>query len=296
MAANFWLGGTSSNAETAANWSAGTVLADGEDGVFQATGTNGITGDLRAAEDIDPAAIRVIGNYRNNIGVSAADPFKLADVTTFEHDVDGGSTQVCYYDFTSATNAVIRRTGTHAESCYIVDGDYTNVLITSGNVIFGAGCTFGATAKIRIDREAGRPRPQVSFLAGAAMNAATQLWIGDAEVYCYTPLAGIVDIQEKGTLFHRPTTGTPTLALVNVNGGKLFIKATIAVICTRVEASGAALVDTTESALTVTFTDAQAHGDAVFDTRPGVDIYTNTPVVSGKGKIPNAALSQLSSY
>lgn len=285
MAANIWLGSTS-NVETAGNWSAGTVLADGEDGIFNHSCTAGPQGDLTTAEDVDAASLRFIGGFDNSVGVDASSPLIIDSATTVEVDVNGGPSQAIYLKLTNGcTNLVVRRTSGNPYGFYYVNGAITGtVVINGGNVVFGANASFGAAAEIVINKSGDGTRPAVTFLAGCAFNAASQVWLDDGQVTCYTPMAGLLDIQRSGQWYHVPTTGTPTMLRVNC-AGLLDVTAGVATTITMFKGYGNGKL-ITRGTYAVTLTNATVTDDAVLDTRPGIDVYSNAPTVSGNASAP----------
>lgn len=295
-AKNYWLGTTSSDAEVAANWSAGTVLADGEEAIFQ-SGSNSCTGDLRAGggvTDIDPDAIRIIGDYAGTIGVDASNPFKVdvVNATNGVIEINNTTAPAIFLDVTSCPNLVIRNTGSGPNALHIVAGAFTNVWIQGGgNVILGSSVSIAASGILVIDQEEGRNFPNVTLQSGFALNAAATMSIGKGYVRSYAALAGAVQVLEHGRL-DQVGDVTGNLGVLEVWGiANLWTAA--AFTCTTAKTRGRGAIDTSRSTRGWTFTNAQATGDSEFRTRSSVDAFTNAPVVLGKAKIPASSIVPL---
>lgn len=294
-AKNFWLGTTSSNAETPANWSLGLVPVDTDEIIFQSSGNN-CTGDLLAAEDVDPDALRVMGTYTGSIGVDASTPFKLADFTAttgvIEIDAAGPVEQAIFLSVTSCPNVIIRSTGSGPNALYFAAGTLTDVFIQGGqNVVFGPSVVIGSGGRIVIEQEADRTFPNVTFLSGFSMNATAELHVRRGYVKNFAALAGRT-VVEDGSVFEHLGDATGAMGTLDVSGvARLWTPA--AFTCTLGRTFGRGVIDTTRATRGWTFTNAVASGDSEFATRASVDIFTNPPRAIGRARIKAGSIVPL---
>ena len=212
MADTVWIGTTSSNANTAANWSGAAVPANADTLTYDARG-NSADCDWSTFTFTGLAfpSVKIFPSFAKKIGASGAALAPANGITNLVYASGGQST--CWI------NCAVTHTSVDSpnpvENALNLDGTYTNLKINRGSVLMDATAVFAAAARITLSGPSARLTVPAGVTYGDTANVLT---VEDGQLLINAAANGIIR-QTGGVCILGSDGGTQTLTTLEQDGG-----------------------------------------------------------------------------
>lgn len=226
-----WIGGTSTDPLTEANWDPGTDVANDDNLIFNDQATQSCGGGVMAFTGV---TIHVESNFRAAFTIgSFGNPFQLTSIAHLKFQAPSEDTS--YIKSTGVTDLCIVDSGGGANPALIFDGSVKNIVVPSGRLELATGAVLteradvygargGQTSLLTIPTGVTLTGSKIHVMGGFAdiSSDVPEVFVSDGEVV----LSGIADIttalEMKGGQFWWDAQGE--IKLAEVHGGMMAIR------------------------------------------------------------------------
>lgn len=273
-----WIGGTSTNPETDANWSPATEIATGDTLIFNDESQQLCDGaEFTAADPGIDVYIFVEESYEFTVG-SSGTPLAFNGIKYLKFS--GRGTGSSYFATVATDHAdlgmdnVVVNSPSAANPCVDLDGTIVRLDIERGKTNLQSGATLSTRGHIQGNRES-----QLTIPSGCTLSA--NMWLAVDGGLLDLSTTGINIRQSGGEIALKGTAGA---ALLDQSGGIFYwdAKSTI----TLAEISGASKFITRYSRTGRTLTSSFLYGNAIMDVQVGgLNIaFTNSTILYGNSQ------------